>query len=230
MKNNSLQRFTTTELQDLDAFLRSHTSKMSVVKAHGFITAIVSFPDLFLPSEWIPILVGELKLKPDCKQNKLMLDRLITMYRQVSDSLSSNRSFEFLLSADQPYLNLENAAYSSIQEWCNGYCLALVWNEEEWLNVPEEYITHACATFFMLTDLMQSNKQYASITAKEDKHKLINNLPELVKALYVYWLGKQDDLFNFIPPRSQQNTPCTCGSNKLYYSCCWLEVVDSVIH
>lgn len=230
MKNNTLQRFTTTELQDLDLFLRSQTSNMSLVKAHGFITAIVSFPDLFLPSEWIPILVGELKFDANNPLNKIMLDRLITIYRQISDSLGSERTFEFILSADHPCAPLEKAAYSSIQEWCNGYCLALVWNETEWLHVAEEYITQACATFFMITDLIQNNKQEYTKQDKNDKKKLVKNLPDLVKALYIYWLGKQDDMFNIVPPKSQQDTLCPCGSYKTYHSCCWLELTAAILH
>jgi uncharacterized protein len=228
MKNNTLTRFSNTELQDLDAFLRRQTSNMSLVKAHGFITAIVSFPDLFLPSEWIPILLGELNNGGSNNSNKLMLDRLITMYRQISDSLGSDKRFEFLFSADEPSLSIEQASYSHIQEWCNGYCLALVWNESEWLNVAEDYITQACATFFMITDLISNAKQGLR-TKLSDKRYLVKNLPDLVKALYVYWLGKQDDML-FAAPQIHRDIICPCGSTRNYYDCCWIELSEAVIH
>lgn len=227
MKNNT-QKFALTELQALDDFLRSQTSNMTLVKAHGFITAVASFPDLFLPSEWIPVLIGDFKPNSNDELNKIMLDSLITMYRQIGDCLGSERRFDFLLSAQQPNLTIEQASPAEIQEWCNGYCLALVWNETEWLNVAEEFITQACATFFMITDLIK-NSQLDVKVGKSDKRKLIKNLPELVKALYIYWLGKQDDLF-VIPSRSHNDTLCPCGSFKLYNDCCWLEMSVAVVH
>jgi len=214
MKTAHTPRFSSNELLALDSFLRSQTGDMSLVKAHGFMTAIVSFPDLFMPSEWIPILVGELKYLHDQIPAKKMLNKLMTMYKQITDSLGSNKMFEFILSADQPNLSLDAAPYSCIQEWCNGYCLALVWNEEEWLHTEEEFITQACATFFMLTDLIKTKE------VKSDKTKLIKNLPELVKALYTYWSRKQNEI----------NKPCPCGSTKQYNRCCLLERTAAVIH
>jgi yecA family protein len=231
MKNNTIHRFNPHELLDLDAFLRNQTSNMSLVKAHGFITAIVSFPDLFMPSEWIPLLVGELKFSAEHSPSKKMLDKLLDIYRQVTESLNSNQMFEFLLSHTQPEITLEDAPYSCIQEWCNGYCLALVWNEEEWLYAEETFITQACATFFMLTDLITTNAKLTSPSEwKQNKKRLIKNLPDLVKALHAYWLGKQDQMFNDGLRDLQNKNPCPCGSSKQYNQCCLLEKAEAVIH
>jgi yecA family protein len=199
MKVIHQQKFSSNELIDLDSFLRNQTGDMSLVKAHGFMTAIVSFPDMFMPSEWIPLLVGELKYLEDQSCAQKMLDKLMTMYKQITNSLGSNRMFEFLLSADQPNLTLDNAPYSYIQEW---------------LHSDEKFITQACATFFMLTDLIKSTDY------KKDKSKLIKNLPELVKALYIYWSSKQNEI----------QKPCPCGSTKQFNRCCLLEKASAVLH
>lgn len=217
MENYTLQGFTSNELLDLDLFLRKQTSGMSLVKAHGFITAIVSFPDLFMPSEWIPILVGDIKPSKDNTPTKPMLDKLITMYQQISANLNSSNKFQFLLSPYQPHLNLDSAPISNVQEWCHGYCLGLVWNETEWLNSEEEFLTKACATFFMLSDLIQHNMQ----------NILVKNLSELVKALHTYWLHKQDSI---ITRGIQNNEPCPCGSTKKFGNCCLIELAAAVIH
>jgi uncharacterized protein len=230
MKNNTLIKLSNDELIKLDQFLRRQTSDMTLVKAHGFITAVVSFPELLMPSEWMPILVGELRPLHDHTPIDFMLEKLITMYRQINANLNSNDPFEFLLSSEKPELRLEDATYSDVQEWCNGFCLALVWNENEWLNVKESFITKACATFFMLTDLINSNNDpIKSIEWQTDKLILVKNLPDLVKGLYAYWLNKhrntmQKDMLNL------RHSSCPCGSKRQYRNCCWLEATEAVLH
>lgn len=230
MKKNTVQKFSIAELIALDSFLRKQSSDMSLIKAHGFITAIASFPDVFLPSEWIPVLVGELKVLHDQAPLNIMLENLITLYKQITNSLNSDDPFEFLLSATNPDLNINQATYLNIQEWCNGYCLALVWNEEAWLNVKEEYISKACTTFFMLTDLINAAPdEDKALEWQQDKQILINNLPDLVKALYMYWLSKHRssllrDLHGF------RSEICPCGSKKSYRNCCLIEAAEAVLH
>lgn len=230
MKNNTLQKFSVDDLLKLDHFLKHQASDMSLVKAHGFITAVVSFPELLMPSEWVPVLVGELKFLHDHTPVNIMLEKLITMYRQITANLNSNDPVEFLLSAEQPNLKIDNAPYSSIQEWCRGYCLALVWNEGEWLNIKEDFITKACSTFFMLTDLISSTSDsQLSNEWQEDKMLLVKNLPDLIKALYVYWLNKHR---NALAKDMQQmrHTACPCGSKKQYRNCCLLEATEAMLH
>lgn len=230
MKKNTLNKLANHELIALDNFLRHQTTDMNLVKAHGFITAIASFPELFMPSEWIPILVGELKFLHDQTPVGVMLEKLITLYKQITTNLDSEQTFEFLLSPDQPTINIEAATYSDIQEWCNGYCLALIWNEEAWINVHEEYITKACTTFFMLTDLINTAPDaHLANEWQKDRQILIKNLPDLVKALYVFWVNKHKallsrDLYNV------RYEVCPCGSKKSYQGCCMLDAVEAVLH
>ena len=79
MKNNTAKKTTFSELKFLDDFFKEHGSDMSVVKAHGFITAVVSFPDLYLPREWLPILVSDLKSQP-AGTAKAIIDGLINIF------------------------------------------------------------------------------------------------------------------------------------------------------
>ncbi len=230
MEINTLEKLTTHELMMLDQFLRRQATDMSLVKAHGFITAIVSFPDLFVPSEWIPILVGEVKLLNDQIPINIMLDKLIIIYRLVTANLSSTARFKFLLSAKQPDLTLAEAPYSAVQEWCNGYCLALVWNETEWLHAKDSFITKACATFFLLTDLIATSTEPKHAAGwQKDKKILVDNLPDLIKALYIYWLGEQKSILSH-DLHSLRHDLCPCGSSRPYRICCLVDVAESMLH
>lgn len=230
MKKNTVYKLTIRELIALDNFFKKQTTDMSLVKAHGFITAVASFPEMLMPSEWIPILVGELKLLNDQAPISIILEKLVNLYKQVAHNLGSEQNFEFIFSALDPAINIQHATYDNIQEWCNGYCLALVWNEEAWLNVKEEYITKACTTFFMLTDLINAAPD-ANLTLEwqKDKQILVKNLPDLVKALYIYWMGKHKAALMH-EMHNVRYTKCPCGSKKAYQSCCLIEVSEAILH
>lgn len=234
MKNNTPLKFTPKELIDLDSFLRNQTSDMTLVKAHGFITAIVSFPELFMPSEWIPVLVGDIKFLHDHTPVNIMLEKLVTIYRQIVRNFGTNSNFEFILSAEQPGLTIDKAPYASIQEWCNGYCLALIWNEHEWLNIKEDFITKACTTFFMLTEIINFTNERKKLEEwNKDKQLLIKNLPDLILALYNYWLNKQKSraaMSNSELHLHSHNSVCPCGSKKQYHNCCYIEAAEAVFH
>lgn len=230
MKKNTVHKLTIRELISLDAFLRGQATDMSLTKAHGFITAVASFPEMIMPSEWIPLLVGELKLLHDQTPISLMLENLVILYKQIAQNLESEHDFEFTFSPTDPAQSIRNASYASIQEWCNGYCLALVWNERAWLNIKEEYISKACTTFFMLTDLINAAPDaHLSNEWQQDKQILIRNLPDLVKALHMYWSNKhKSSLINEL--HSIRFASCPCGSKKAYQSCCLLEADQASLH
>lgn len=230
MKKNTVHKLTTRELIALDSFLRKQTSDMSLVKAHGFITAVASFPELFMPSEWIPLIVGELKSVHANVPINVMLEKLVTLYKQVTTNLNAETKFEFLLSATDPTIEIDKATYGNIQEWCNGYCLALVWNEDAWLNIKEDYITKACTTFFLLTDLINAaTDAHRAVEWQHDKQLLVKNLPDLVKALYIYWLSKhKNSMVKDIHAARHQT--CPCGSSKSYRNCCLIEAAEASIH
>ncbi len=230
MKKNTVHKLTIRELIALDTFLRQQTSDMSLVKAHGFITAVASFPGMFMPSEWIPVLVGELKLLHDQTPISIMLENLVLLYKQIAANLETEQDFEFILNSTDPTLHIRNASYESIQEWCNGYCLALVWNEEAWLNIKEEYISKACTTFFMLTDLINAAPdEHLAAEWQQDKQILVKNLPGLVNALYAYWMNKHKaNLLNDL--HTIRYVACPCGSKKLFHVCCLLEAEQASLH
>lgn len=235
MKNNTSLKFTPKELINLDSFLRNQTSDMTLVKAHGFITAIVSFPTLFMPSEWIPVLVGDIKFLHDHTPVHIMLEKLVTIYKQIVRNLTTNNNFEFIFSAEQPDLTIDNAPYARIQEWCNGYCLALIWNEREWLNVKEDFVTKACTTFFMLTEIINFTNERKKLEEwNQDKQLLIKNLPDLIVALYSYWLNKQKSqnttVSNHELHMHSKLYVCPCGSQKQYRNCCRIKAADAVFH
>ncbi len=170
-----------TELKFLDKVLHDNNEDMSLIKAHGFLTALASFPTQHQPHEWLPILAGNLQANNGATK-RTTHKALLSLYQQIKVSLYSDQEFKFLLSLEYPNLELRQVRYSNVQEWCRGYCLALVWQDQQWLYKEQEYITNACATFFVIADLLGSNEI-------SNQDLLVNSLPEIVKSLFVYWHG-----------------------------------------
>lgn len=181
MKNNTATACSFSELKFLDHFLRDHTEDMSIIKAHGFLTAVISFSEVYKPSTWLPLLAGNLSEQP-LETARAAQDGLINLYQQIIKDLHSEKEFNFLLSADYPELHISNADPSAIKDWCSGYCLALVWKGRAWLHNEQETIINACTSFFVLAELITTE----SVTCKKIMKK---NLGEIVQSLYVYWLS-----------------------------------------
>lgn len=181
MQNNTAYKSDFSELKFLDKVLQESNQDMSLIKAHGFLTALASFPSTHKPQEWLPILVGNLK-NTQPATNQAACNGLTNLFQQIHFSLYSDQEFKFLLSTEYPELHLKQVRYSSIQEWCKGYCLALVWQDQQWLYQDQEYITNACATFFVIADLLGTGEV-------SNQELLVNSLPEIVKSLFLYWHG-----------------------------------------
>ena len=59
------KKLTNKQLTLLDNFLKQHDLH-NVAFIHGFLTAIVSAPDLIMPSEWYPYVFGDEGLEWFC--------------------------------------------------------------------------------------------------------------------------------------------------------------------
>lgn len=177
------------DLEKLDSFLRANCNDVSVVKAHGFFTAVASFPKLIMPSEWIYVLIPEFNSIRNHPDSAKTLTSLIGLFLRTAKDILRSDEIRIILSAQDPYLTLSDAPVSLIQEWCNGYCTALMWNDGIWLNTDHKYISQACSSFFLLTQTIKDNDK-----VNINKQTIVNEIPILVKALFLFWLSDNEHL------------------------------------
>ena len=224
MKFMTTQKLSAGELRSLNTYLLACNDSMSVVKAHGFMTAILSFPEVITPSEWLPAIIGD---DPEfCSEGhaEYILGSIMHVYNHVAAGLQHNRPFSFILSAEQPQLGLQKAPEACIQEWCEGYCKALSWNEMAWFQEEESIVAKTCAVFFLLAKIFKPEdilKSHKIVTNWEkEKHTLITDLPVIVKGLSRFWWATRQGTHNALNDWEEELS-CLCGSGRHYMRCCF---------
>ncbi len=83
------------ELRALETFLDEQAergSAMPLSVAHGFLTAVISGPELVMPSEWMPVIWGDPEFE-DEQQAQHMIGLIMRLYNDVAQSLSQTGMF-----------------------------------------------------------------------------------------------------------------------------------------
>lgn len=227
------------EINSLHTFLslpHEEAKPMSITKAHGFLTAVLSSPELIMPSQWQSALLGGQTNFNTFDEAKKIIELLSQFNNQISRELRDDHPFEPLLFTENRVVPFKEASFELIGEWCQGYI------EGTKLGPPfsNEEEAMVIIPFAHLAGLVSFNDQkdkdgniIDDDTTLREKVRL--DLPKLIKGLFIAWqenrkqksttfLNEFDD-FDFPEPirndfKIGRNEPCPCGSNKKYKKCC----------
>ena len=175
-------KLTQPELLRLESFLRSHASgesAMSLSRAHGFLTAIVSGPEEFEADEWIRLIFDE-PVFDDSDQAQDILGLIMRLHADIEQALPTvgrySPIFEFHQTA------AAETSYGS-EEWCKGYISAMAL----WSAPLPRALGKSLEPLFMITS-PQGQAQQA--LRAENYAELCASLPAMVEAVYQHWHGK----------------------------------------
>ena len=170
------------ELLRLESFLRSGASgdsAMSLSRAHGFLTAIVSGPEDLETEEWIRLIFDE-PVFADSEQAQDILGLVVRLHADIEQALPVagrlSPIFEFFQTASsaRPY---------GSEEWCEGYISAMtLWSEP----LPRS-LGRTIEPLFLI-----SNPQGQAQHALREAHyeELCAALPSMAEAIYRHWHGE----------------------------------------
>lgn len=229
------------EIKVLHNFLslpHKEATPMSITKAHGFLTAVLSAPELIMPSQWQSVLLGDEPNFNTLDEAKHLIELLCQFNNQISRELRDDHPFEPLLFTENRIVPFKEASFELIGEWCLGYL------EGTKLGPPfsNEEEAMVIIPFAHLAGLVSFNDQkdkdgniIDDDTSLREKVRL--DLPKLIKGLFIAWQEnrKQNsvpniffdefDDFDFPEPirndfKVGRNESCLCGSGKKYKRCC----------
>lgn len=171
---------TRPELLRLEGFLHSHESgagAMTLSRAHGFLTAIVSGPESLETDEWIRLIFDE-PVFSDSGQAQDILGLIMRVHADIEGALPVPGQF-------RPIFEFSGTgggtAYRS-GEWCQGYISAMaLWSEP-----PVRSLSHALEPLFLIAS-PQSSSQHALREAHYQQ--LCALLPPMAEAVYRHWHG-----------------------------------------
>ena len=193
---------------------------INISELDGFLTAVVSGPELMMPSQWMPEIWGD--KEPEWESTQAFEHILSLMMRHmnaiVGSLMNPGSTFTPLLLESQ----IEDKSVLITDDWCEGYIRGVGMAPESWLLAEEEVGAWlgAIALFTNQTDL----DLYKKFT-DEEISQLQQKIPAAAQAIHSYWLEQRDELSVQQPfvneePKVGRNDPCPCGSGKKFKKCC----------
>ena len=221
------------EIDELDSFLisdRAPEECMDISMLDGFITAIVSGPEMIVPSEWMAVVWGDHE-GPEfesVEQAERIMDYIMRLSNNIIHTLmDSPEEYCPLL-----YANKEKGKeYVIAEEWCDGYLLGIEMRKEEWLPLSKDDDAFSRILPILALSSKPLDKEVEALVDTEEKlEKWTNLLPAAVVEIYRFWLERRNiKESTFVPdtqninvygPKVGRNEPCPCGSGKKLKKCC----------
>ncbi|AME28190.1 UPF0149 family protein [Burkholderia sp. PAMC 26561] len=228
------------EIEELDEFLMSDhvpDSSMDVSMIDGFITALVSGPNLVMPSTmlnwiWDADNGREAPQFSDALEYQRIVGLILRHWNDINDTLNASANdYEPLIMESR----WEGRTMPVIDEWCEGYHKGLSIDAAGWTPLLAEH-----PEWFTAITLYGTESGWDELKARKDsvdQHEAFaNSLADSARRIHRYWVedrklrierdempvaigptGKREPLKR--PPKAGRNEACPCGSGKKYKRC-----------
>ncbi|MEE2733642.1 MAG: UPF0149 family protein [Pseudomonadota bacterium] len=220
-----------TELEFVDAMLHKYATDSSILNVSeldGFLTALVSGPNMVLPSQWMPaIWSSDEKDESPTWEGDDEFSRFASLVMQ-----HMNSNIEMLMDANEEFeaIFMEIEENGDIQrlpdDWCLGYLRGMAVSGG-WEQLPQEYEKYLMAIGIHTDPDMEEELEKLD---EETRHTMIGAIEPAAQILHGYWLEQRmHEPGEFIPPpqtvqydqpKVGRNDPCPCGSGKKFKKCC----------
>lgn len=215
---------TEKELEWLDEIFAQYGDEASVLDASGldgYLTAILSGPQMIEPERWLVEVWGGEKKIPRWRSEREM-ERFMTLTFQHMDDIDQRLSqyqdqFEPLFGSQE----VEGEEYIVTEEWCYGYLRGV--SVAGWPVLPEAIQPALDA---ITLHGREENLTRLEILTPDEYQATVEAIAPAALALYNYWLDNRDEesVAANVPfvaeVKAGRNDPCPCGSGKKYKQCC----------
>ncbi len=236
-KPESLDRLWDSNLEVLGEFLDQmwDDGAMDLEELDGFFAALHCCPELVMPSEYLPEILGSEdaleneELFPNEEAAQLFFGLIMHHWNMVGDAFRSGDFFLPLLLEDD-----EGKAYGN--SWAIGFLRGADMRKPSWkeiLDNPDkaEWFTPIFALVHE-HDPDPELRTYKKPMTDAQREKLLMGVSVVVTEMYLYFAphrerhaaAKRDQALFGQPPQMAgkigRNDPCYCGSGKKYKKCC----------
>jgi uncharacterized protein len=187
----------------------------------GFMTAIVSAPEVVLPSQWLPSIWGD--FEPEFENEKAFehIFSLLVRYMNGVNLMLSHDSENF----EPIFLESRHAGkvFNIVDEWCEGYMRGVALQQASWQLQSEPM--HSLIEPIKLFAMESEPEEFDDFNDSKIKTLQQSITPNAIE-IFRYWYEKRQqepepvNTFRHSEPRPGRNDPCPCGSGKKYKKCC----------
>lgn len=215
---------TDEQLDSLDETLLKYgndDSILGVSELDGFLTALVSGPDMIPPSRWFPELWGGAGKEPEWEtENEVQQFMKLVMQHMnniVTTLMNDSENFEALFLTNPK----SKTTVLIAEEWCFGYMRGV--DLGDWPSLPNEINNYLAA---IALHGREENFDKLKTFSLQEHQQTVANIEPAARKLHAYWLAQRTpfDLLAQKPARpivkTGRNEPCPCGSGKKFKQCC----------
>lgn len=177
------------QLQQLEDFLLTNLEQgsMPLDVAQGFLTAILSGPQMIMPGQWLPLVLGEAELVSE-EEAQTIMELIMSLYNSILAELENGEYAPMILSMEEGH---EDDPLPLPYGWCEGYIMG--WNQHgesamDDMAADEEAALHLgpVAAFLMYQEDQLLNPP------DEKEHRLaVDRLADSALGLYRWWLPRR---------------------------------------
>jgi len=234
MQSNEFTALTDAQIDQLDEFLDSVEGAMRLEEVAGFFCALISGPDLVMPSEYLPYVFGD--EMPDIgslKQAGENMDLLFQLWNDIADTLYRDEVYVPLLRSDK-------SGKIQANDFAHGYMAGVGMRREGWSDVIND-VLHGGP----LVPIMALHYEHADdpdmrprpIT-DEQRENLVVHMTASILGIYRHFAAQRKQESHQADHRSEpmqhvqhiepiqrsqpkigRNDPCYCGSGKKFKHC-----------
>lgn len=191
---------------------------LDVSELDGFLTALVSGPNVIAPSRWLPVIWGaEEPIWESVEQFQEIFGLVVRHQNSIAAMLLHDpQAFEPMFGERE----VEGKTYFIVDEWCHGYMRGVALDAYAWRasDADIEELLRPIQLWGTEEGWQRIDVMSAADQAREQKA-----IPQSVRALHKYWLDRralQSAPIRRGSPKVGRNDPCPCGSGKKYKHCC----------
>lgn len=228
---------TDAELDELDALLLgldADTAMLNVSELDGFLTAVVSGPEMVPPSEWLPVIWGGEAHTPvwdDVGQFQRVFGLLIRHMNSTSATLMQAPEHFEALFGQRIVAGKQNLI---VDEWCLGYMKGVVLRAEAWRYTDDEFFSELLGPIPLFSG--EEGWKVIEHLNDDEVRGLQLEIEPAVRAIHAFWLSQRTPVSEQHPPpgtgaamtgtfrreapKVGRNDPCPCDSGRKYKRCC----------
>ena len=184
----------------------------------GFLTALVSSPNVIVPSRWLPAMWGVEEPVWESAEKFQEIFGLIVRHQNAiaATLLHDPQAFEPMFGER----DVEGKVYLIVDQWCHGYMRGVALDADAW-SASEAHIQELLRPI----RLWGTEEGWRRIDAMSDSDRARERsaVPQSVRALHKFWIERtalQSAPARRAAPKIGRNDPCPCGSGKKYKHCC----------
>lgn len=230
-------------LTEFLALAQDREEAFNLTELEGFLFGLAITPDMIMPSEWLPVILGEnIPEFENLERGELLIKNLMESYNAYLDVAHKGNLYFPFGNVQTEELSLD--IINEMGDWASGFLLALEFCPEIWhLDYDGEYesaskdiqeLLFSFAVIYGIVYPEEANRLFKIGDESTDENltsiQLLLLLPLAVQRFMDYGREQREKLieamnkgvfdFNTKKIKIGRNDPCPCGSGKKYKKCC----------